>query len=118
MIELMQALVIFSIVIVIVFGLFIQVSKTLQKREFRQQLLDESNRVLNILVDGISNSSGWISGDTSGITIIERNGLPVKLGWNLNDIMIYYDDMPLQAKGVKVPVFKLLYLPSGDSLWP
>ncbi len=117
LIELMQALVIFSIVMVIVFGIFIQVSKTLQKREFRQQLLDESTNALNYLVDGISNSAGWISGDTTGITIVDKSGLPVRLSWNQRDSVIYYGDRPLPAKGIKVPVFKMLFLPSNDSLY-
>lgn len=117
LIELMQALVIFSIVMVIVFGLFIQVSKTLQKREFRQQLLDESNNALNYLAGSISNSSGWISGDTTGITIIDKSGMPVKINWNQKDSMIYYEDKLLIAKGIKVPTFKMLYLPSNDSLY-
>lgn len=116
LIELMQALVIFSIVMVIVFGLFVQVSNTLQKREFRQQLLDESNGALNYLIDGISNAAGWISGDTAGITIIDRSGLAIALNWNQNDSMIHYGDKILPAKGIKVPAFKLFYMPPNDSL--
>jgi prepilin-type N-terminal cleavage/methylation domain-containing protein len=117
LIELMQALVIFSIVMTIVFGLFIQVSKALQKRESRQQLLDESNNALNYLAGSISNSSGWISGDTTGITIIARSGMPVKINWDQRDSVIYYGDKLLLAKGIKVPTVKMLYLPSNASLY-
>jgi prepilin-type N-terminal cleavage/methylation domain-containing protein len=116
LIELIQALVIFSVVMAIVFGLFVQVSRTLQKREARQQLLDEVNSVMNFMAERISNSSGWISGDTLSIRLIGKNGLIARLYWNPKDSLIYYGEKPLSDKGTKVTKCGLTYLPPNDSL--
>jgi len=116
LIELMQALVIFSIVMAIVFGLFVQVSRTLQKREARQQFLDESNNAMNSMVDKISNSAGWISGDTLSIKLLGKNGLMARLYWNPKDSLLYCDDKVLMDKGIRVSKFGFIYLPSSDSM--
>lgn len=116
LIELIQALVIFSIVMAIVFGLFVQVSRTLQKREARQQFLDEANSAMNSMADKISNSAGWIGGDTLSIRLLGKNGLMSRLYWNPKDSLVYCDDKVLMDKGIKVSKFGFTYLPPNDSM--
>jgi len=92
------------------------VSRTLQKRETRQQLLDEANNVMNTMADKISNASGWFGGDTLSIDLLDKGGMPVKLYWGQKDSGLYYGDRPLLAKGTRTTWFKLWYLPVNDSV--
>jgi len=118
LIELMQSLVIFSIVLAIVFGLFIQIRKVLQRRSDYQLLLDRSSGMLNTMATAIRQSRYWVQGDSTGISVIGRDEEPASYQWRDVDSTLARNGKILHAQDLKVVRFKLAYAAPGDPRCP
>jgi hypothetical protein len=115
LIELLQVLVIFSIVMAIVFGLFIQIKKMIERREAYHSLLDRTGSTLRQIEHLIVNAQGWCGGDSLGITVLDRDENYRTIKWQIADSQLTVDGAPVLPGNVKTIRFHLQYRPRADS---
>lgn len=110
LIELLQALVIFSIVIAVVFSLFIQVRRQLARRERQRTLSDQTGELLDKAGKTIAGAGGWIRGDNAGIYLIGRSGDTIYVRRPAGDSVLIIGRDTLPRKPARLIGFKLTYL--------
>lgn len=115
LVELLQVLVIFSIVMAMVFGLFIQVKRMIERREAYHRLLERTRGALRLVEGAVGNARGWCGGDTLGITILDREDEFKTIRWDPRDSQLTVGDGGPAAGNGRVVRFAIRYRPRSDS---
>jgi prepilin-type N-terminal cleavage/methylation domain-containing protein len=115
LIELLQVLVIFSIVMAIVFGLFLQIKHTIERREALNTLQDQASAGLHQMEGTITKAAGWVAGDTAGIILKDREDRTRTIRWMEQDSQVTIDGARLFPAPLRVPRFSLHFMPRADS---
>lgn len=115
LIELLQVLVIFSIVMAVVFGLFIQIKRTIERREAYHDLSDRTGSALRRIESAIAASGGWAGGDTTGMTLLDRDDNYRTIRWRQQDSQLTLVGAPLLPVNIRAVQFSLRYLPRADT---
>lgn len=116
LIELMQALVIFSLVMAIVFSLFVKIKRTMDQRERRHELFNVSQKMAGEIESALKNASGWSWGKPTGICFTGSDDDTVKIVWQAGDSMLYWNDKKCFDGNARITGFSLSFAPSPDSL--
>ncbi|MBI5805540.1 prepilin-type N-terminal cleavage/methylation domain-containing protein [candidate division TA06 bacterium] len=116
LIELMQTLVIFSLVMAMVFGLFVKIKRTMDQRERRYELFNASQKMAAEVESALKNASGWSWGKPNGICFTGSDDDTVKIVWQARDSMLYWNDKKCFEGNARVTGFQLSFAPGPDSL--
>ncbi|MBI4726148.1 type II secretion system protein [candidate division TA06 bacterium] len=111
LIEMMIALVVFSIVVGAIISVMVNFSRSVQKQQTNILLGNECNAAFKRIENQLSSSFGWIGGTASSLTVIRQNGDSVIAVWDSADSMLYLDQARQFPAGVKVIECRFLYMP-------
>ncbi|MDP2808278.1 MAG: type II secretion system protein [bacterium] len=111
LIEMMIALVVFSIVVGAIISFMINFSRSVQKQQTNIMLGKECDAAFKRLETRLSSSFGWIGGSPTSFTFILQNGDSAIAVWDQADSMLYLDQARQFPAGVKVTECRFLYMP-------
>ncbi|MBI5805041.1 prepilin-type N-terminal cleavage/methylation domain-containing protein [candidate division TA06 bacterium] len=111
LIEMMIALVVFSIVVGTIISFLVNFNRSVQKQQTNIMLGRESEAVFKRLDTQLSSAFGWINGTPTSFTFILHNGDSVIAVWDRTDSMLYLGDSRQFPAGVKVTECQFLYMP-------
>jgi prepilin-type N-terminal cleavage/methylation domain-containing protein len=115
-IELLQAVLIFGMVVAIVFSLFLQIRKSMEKRARRHALLQTTQKAQAGIRRSLQSASGWCWGRPEGICFVGADEDTHEVMWKRNDSMLYWDGQKYFTDGTRMPLCVLAYAPGPDSL--
>lgn len=116
LIELLQVLVIFSIVLGIIFTLFIQVKKQIEGRDSKRRLEEQTASLAESVRSRIERSAGWIGGDSLGMKLVDRAGDTVELRWIEKDSVLLMGSDKRPSMPVRLYQAKFTYLSRPPAL--
>lgn len=116
LIELLQTLVIFSIVMGIIFTLFVQVKRQMEGREGRRKLEERTAGLAESVRSRIERSAGWTRGDSLGLTLVDRAGDAVEVRWMEKDSSLLMGTDKRPAMPVRLYRAKFTYLSRPPAL--
>lgn len=111
LIEMVIALVVFSIVVGTTISFMVNFNRSVQKQQTNIMLGKESEAVFKRLDTQLSSAFGWIGGTPASFTFILQNGDSVAVVWDRADSMLYLGDSRQFPAGVKVTECQFLYMP-------
>ncbi|MDO9392091.1 MAG: type II secretion system protein [bacterium] len=111
LIEMIIALVVFSIVVGTIISFMVNFNRSVQKQQTNIMLGRESEAVFKRLDTQLSSAFGWINGTPTSFTFILQNGDSVMVVWDRADSMLYLGDARQFPAGVKVTECQFLYMP-------
>jgi len=111
LIEMMIALVVFSIVVGTIISFMVNFSRSVQKQQTNIMLGRECDAAFKRIENKLSPSFGWIGGTPTIFTFILQNGDSLIAVWDRADSMLYLGDARQFPAGVKVTECQFLYMP-------
>ena len=114
--ELMQTLVIFSLVMAMVLGLFVRIKRTMEQRERRHELFNAAQKMSGDIESAIKNATGWSWGKPNGICFTGSDDGTVRIVWQVKDSMLYWNDKICFDGGGRVTDCLFSFAPSPDSI--
>lgn len=115
LLEMIIALTIFGIVMAAIFGVLIPTLKAFAKNQLRQELYMQTEQALNGLNRKVSDSFGWLEGDSLRMLLIARNGDTLSICRDSTDSVLYINSKPVLPAGYKTAGFNIRYKPMCDS---
>lgn len=116
LIELIQTLVIFSLVMAVVFGLFVRIKRTMDQRERRHELFNAAQEMAGEIESALKNAAGWSWGKPNGISFTGSDDDTVKIVWQIKDSMLYWNGKKCLDGGARVTDCLFSFAPGPDSL--
>lgn len=114
LIEMVIALVVFSIVVGTIISFMVNFNRSVQKQQTNIMLGKESEAVFKRLDTQLSSAFGWIGGTPASFTFILQNGDSVAVVWDRADSMLYLGGARQFPAGVKVTECRFLYMPKKN----
>jgi len=112
----MQTLVIFSLVMAVVFGLFVRIKRTMDQRERRHELFNAAQKMSGEIESALKNAAGWSWGKPNGICFTGSDDDTVKIVWQITDSMLYWNGKKCFDGGARVTDCLFSFAPGPDSL--
>jgi len=115
LVEMIIALTIFGIFMAAVFGVVIPMFRGFNKSQVRHELYMQTQLALKTLNRAVSESFGWMEGDSLWILLISKTGDTVSIYRDVKDSNVYINNKPVFPAGYRVIEFKVNYQPICDS---
>lgn len=115
LLEMIIALTIFGIVMAGIFGVLIPTVKAFTKNQIRHELYMQTEQALNGLNKKVSESFGWLEGDTLGMLLVSKSGDTISIYHDVKDSLLYINSRPVLPAGFRTAEFKVRYKPMCDS---
>jgi prepilin-type N-terminal cleavage/methylation domain-containing protein len=115
LLEMVIALTIFGIVMAAIFGVLIPTLRAFAKNQIRHELYMQTEQALNGLNQKVSDSFGWLEGDSARMLLVSRNGDTISIYRDVKDSVLYVNRRPALPAGYKTAEFGISYKPMCDS---
>jgi prepilin-type N-terminal cleavage/methylation domain-containing protein len=112
LIEMVIALVVFSIVMGTIISFMVNFSRAAQKQQTNILLGRECDAAFKRLETQLLPAFGWVGGTPTSITFIRQNGDSVMAVWEPADSMLYINQARQFPAGVKVTECRFFYMPN------
>ena len=115
LLETIVALTIFGIVMAAIFGVLIPMVQAYTKNQIRHELYMQTEQVMNGLNQKVSDSFGWVEGDSLRMLLIAQSGDTLSIYRDIKDSILYINSRPVLPAGYKTAQFRIKYKPMCDS---
>ncbi len=115
LLETIIALTIFAIVMAVIFGVLVPMIKAFNKNQVQHELHLQTEQALKTLDREISGSFGWLEGDSLRMLIVAQSGDTVSIYRDDQDSLLYMNQRPVLAVGIRTAEFRIRYKPMCDS---
>jgi len=115
LLEMVVALTIFGIVMAAIFGVLVPTVRTFSKNQIQHELYMQTETSLKALDKIVSESFGWIEGDTLSLLLVAKSGDTISIHCDRRDSVLYVNDKTVLPAGYKTAEFKISYKPMADS---
>lgn len=115
LLETIIALTIFGIVMAAIFGVLISTVRAFNKSQVQHQLYMQTEQTLNKLNRVVSESFGWMEGDSLRFLVVSQAGDTLSIFRNAADSNLYINSRPVLPAGYKTAQFRIKYKPICDS---
>lgn len=115
LLEMIVALTIFGIVMAAIFGVLVPMVRTFNRQQIRHDLFMQTETSLKALDKKVTESFGWLEGDTLRLSVVTTSGDTLSIRRNNIDSMLYINDKTVFPQGFKCIDFKIGYKPMVDS---
>ena len=117
LLEMVAALTIFGIVMAAIFGVLIPMIKAYSRQQVRHELYMQTENALKALNRTVSDSFGWLEGDSLRIRLISDKGDTISVGRTGADSSLCVNGRPVLPAGYGTALFRVGYKPiSSDAL--
>ncbi|HAD81306.1 MAG: hypothetical protein A2509_11960 [Candidatus Edwardsbacteria bacterium RIFOXYD12_FULL_50_11] len=115
LLETIIALTIFGIVMAGIFGVLVPTFRAFAKNQLRHELYMQTEQALNGLNRKVSDSFGWLEGDSHRMLLAAQNGDTISIFRGTKDSVLYVNSKPVLPAGYKTAEFNIQYKPMNDS---
>jgi len=115
LLEMIVALTIFGLVMAAIFGVLVPMVRAFGKQQIRHELYMQTETSLKALDKIISDSFGWLEGDTLRLSLVAKTGDTVSIYCDRKDSLLYVNGKAVLPAGLKAADFKIGYKPMSDS---
>jgi len=115
LLEMIIALTIFGIVMAAIFGVLIPTLRAFAKNQIRHELYMQTEQTLNGLNQKVSDSFGWVEGDSLRMLLIAQSGDTLLIYRDIKDSIFYINSKPVLPARYKTVEFNIRYKPMCDS---